>query len=46
MIFLEDGKERRLSGLLYADELVLCGESEEDLRMMVELCAKVCSEED
>ena len=24
--FLEDGKEWRLSGLLYADDLVLCGE--------------------
>ena len=33
--FLEDGREWRLSGLLYADDLVLCGESEEDLRVMV-----------
>ena len=33
-----DGKERkewRLPGLLYADDLVLCGESEENLRAMV-----------
>ena len=34
----EDGKEGRelgLPGLLYTDDLVLCGESEEDLRSMV-----------
>ena len=34
----EDGKEGRelgLPGLLYVDNLVLCGESEEDLRAMV-----------
>ena len=33
-----DGKERRkwrLPGLLYADECVLCDESEEELRAMV-----------
>ena len=35
MSFLEDGKEWILPGLLYADYLLLCGESEEDLRMMV-----------
>ena len=33
---MEDGREWRLSDLLYADELVLCGESEEDLRAVVE----------
>ena len=33
--FLEDGREWRLPGLLYADDLVLHGESEEDLRVMV-----------
>ena len=33
--FLENGREWRLPGLLYADDLVLCGESEEDLRSMV-----------
>ena len=32
--FLEDGRECRLPGFLYADDLVLCGESEEDLRVM------------
>ena len=34
----EDGKEERELGLpvlLFADDLVLCGESEEDLRAMV-----------
>ena len=35
--FLEEGKEGRLSSLLYADNLVHCGESEEDLRVMVEM---------
>ena len=33
--FLEDGREWRLPSLLYADDLVLCGELEEDLRVMV-----------
>ena len=34
----EDGKEGRelgSPGLLYADDLVVCGDSEEDLRAMV-----------
>ena len=31
-----------MSGLLYADDLVLCGESEEDLRVMVEWFDEVC----
>ena len=31
MRFLEEGKERRLAGLLYADDFILCGESEDDL---------------
>ena len=33
--FLDDGSERRLPGLLYADDLVLCDESE-DLRGIVD----------
>ena len=33
--FLEEGRERRLPSFLYADDLVLCLESEEDLRAMV-----------
>ena len=40
--FLEDEREWKLPGLLYADHLVLCGESEEDLRGMVERFAEVC----
>ena len=28
----EEGRELRLPGFLYADDLVLCGESEDDLR--------------
>ena len=35
MRFLEDGREWRLPGCSYADDLILCGESEEDLRAMV-----------
>ena len=31
--FLEDGRELILPGLLYGDDLVLCGESQEDLRV-------------
>ena len=33
--FMENGKEWQLHDLLYADDLVLCGESEEVLRVMV-----------
>ena len=33
--FLEEGREWRLPGLLYADDFVLCGKSEKDLRAMV-----------
>ena len=33
--FVEDGREWKLIGLLYADDLVLYGKSEEDLRVMV-----------
>ena len=40
--FLEDGKEWRLPGLLYAEDLVLCGASEEDLRVMLGRFAVVC----
>ena len=38
----EDEKEWRLPGLLYADGLVLCEESEEDLRAMVGWYVQVC----
>ena len=39
---MEDGKEWRLPGLLYTGDLVLCIESEEDLRTMVGRFAEVC----
>ena len=40
-----DGKEGRewiLPGLLYANDLVLCSESEKDLRVMVGLLVEIC----
>ena len=40
--FMEDGREWRFPILLYADDLVLCGESKEDLRVMILLFAEVC----
>ena len=40
--FQEGGREWRLPGFLYADDLVLCGESEEDLRVILERFIKVC----
>ena len=40
--FLEDGKEWRLPCLLYAGDLILCGESEEDLRATVGWFTEVC----
>ena len=45
MRFLEDGREWILPGLLYADDLVLCGESEEDLRAMVDGLLRCVGEE-
>ena len=41
-IFQEDGRGWRLPGFLYADNLVLHGESEEDLRAMVGHFFEVC----
>ena len=40
--FQEEGREWRLLGLLYADDLVLCGKSEEDLRAMVGHFVEMC----
>ena len=40
--FIEAGREWRLPAFLYTDDLVLCGESEEDLRAMVEQFAEMC----
>ena len=37
-----EGREWRLPGLLYADDLALCGELGEDLRGMVGWFAEVC----
>ena len=38
----KEGREWRLSGLLCADNLVLCGELKEDLRAMVGQFVEVC----
>ena len=40
--FMEEWREWILPGLLYADDLVLCGESEEDLKTMMGLSVEVC----
>ena len=40
--FQDEGREWRLPGLLYADDLALCGESEEDLRAIVGRFVEVC----
>ena len=40
--FLEHGREGKLPGFLYADDLFLFGELEEDLRVMVGRFAEVC----
>ena len=40
--FLEDGRGWRLPGLLYADHLVIYGESKEGLRVIVGQFAEVC----
>ena len=44
--FLEKGKEWRLLGLLCAEDLVLCGESEEDLRAMWNTLLRCAEEEE
>ena len=41
--FLENGRKWRLRSPLFADDLFLCGESEEDLRAMVGRFAKMCN---
>ena len=38
----EEGREWRLPGLLHANDLILCGESEGDLRAMVGRFVGVC----
>ena len=42
MRFQEEGREWRLTGLLYEDDIVLCGESEEDLGAIVARFVEVC----
>ena len=42
MRFQEEGREWRMPGLLYADDLVLCGESGEDLKAIVGRFIEVC----
>ena len=38
----EEGRKWRLPGLLYADDFFMCGDSEEDLRVMVGHFVEVC----
>ena len=40
--FMEDGRGWKFPGFLYADDLVLCGELEKDLTVMVEKFVEVC----
>ena len=40
--FQEEGREWRLPGLLYVEDLVLCGESEGYLRALVRRSVEVC----
>ena len=40
--FQEEGREWRLPGLSYVDDLVLCGKSEEDLRAVMGHFIGVC----
>ena len=42
MKFQEEGREWRLPCLLYADDLVLCGELGDDLRAVVGRFVEVC----
>ena len=44
--YQEEGREWILPGLLYADDLVLCGESEKDLKAMVEFFGEMCRKRD
>ena len=40
--FSEEERKWRLSGLIYTNDLVLCGESEKDLRMKMGRFIKAC----
>ena len=43
--FQKDGREWRLPGLLHADDLVLCGELEENLRAIVDRLLRCVGDE-
>ena len=45
MRFQKDGREWRLPGLLHADDLVLCGELEENLRAIVDRLLRCVGDE-
>ena len=42
MRFLEEGEEWKFPSLLYEYDLVLCGNYQEDLKMMVDHFVEVC----
>ena len=42
MSFLEEEKDCRLPGLLYAGNLDLCGKSKEDLKVVVKCIVEMC----
>ena len=42
VLFLDNWTEWRLPWLLYVDDLVLCGDLEEDLRVVVGWFVEVC----
>ena len=46
MRFLEDERVWRLPGLLYADDYIICSESDKDLRVMVDSMLKCVREDD
>ena len=45
-IFRGGDREWRFPSLFYKDDLVLCGESEEDMRVMIAHFAEVCKRKD
>ena len=42
MRFLEEGREWRIPGLFYVNDMALCGESEEEPKLMVERFVEKC----
>ena len=43
--FQKERREWKLPGILYEDDMVLCGESEEDVRAMVERFVEIVGEQ-